>query len=1254
MDAINKQAMPGRPKLSITRGRAKTLRDFAGIKSDKDLGDLVKRIGISKNQWYETQNPIYLQLKKGRLVNRRNGELLIQNMPTEEAPILRPDITEVQKKSFKNVSNEFHFNNHVIGNQSLNIIGSSAKKIIEGLKVHKNVKFFISVYVNFYHLKDPEMKLTALPRTFSSRIINHVSELKGAIDDIKTELRNWIESVEAKESDLIFDSIKSMMVAVNKHKPLRGGSYVELDSFINNKKCCVNIKNKDDKCFMYCILYHLYNKLIGAHPERVIKYKPFMNDYDWSKFKFPMPINQIEKVEDMIDYGINVYGYENQQIFPIRITSINTKNIISLLLIENHYVYIKNFDVLNSPMRRGENGKHISKSTFACQNCLHCFSAKGLLEKHRNNGCDLFEPTKTVLPELIKCDDGTFIKPTIQFKNHIRKFKAPVVIYLDFETLIKKTDKVHNNNTSSTTKLADLPPCSYVFNVVSDYPELNMGLQLYRGKEGDNVVLHFLQNLVKIGDKIRKILDTEHKMIITDEQEKEFNCCTECHICNKPIGNEPKVRDHDHITGLYRGCAHQSCNVNYNYKNFKVPVYCHNMKGFDGHLIIQGLRDMNFSNIRLIAQNFEKYMSIAFGEFRFLDSFAFMSSSLDTLTNNLLKDGLDNFKHTISDNLNVEQKALIVKKGVYPYEYIDSYDRFSETELPTIDKFYSTLNEENIDDKEYEHAIKVWKTFNIKNIGEYHDLYLKTDVLLLSDIFESFRKTAINNYDLDPANGYFTLPNFAWDAMLKKTGAVLEQLTDIDMYQFCEQGIRGGTSLISHRYAKANNKYMKDYNENDISSYIMYLDANNLYGEAMIQKLPHSGFKWANNINEEFIRNYDNEASDIGYFVKCDLEYPKELHDLHNNYPLAVESRAIALKELSPYQLNQIESHKEKHNDKIKKLVPNLYNKVNYVCHIRNLKYYLEKGLKLTKIHQVLQFNQSKWLKPYIDFNTQKRTVSNNEFEKDLYKLMNNAVFGKTMENMRARVDIQLCTDADKFVKILAKPQYMESRIYQDDSLVAVKQVPKKVELNKPIYVGLSVLDLSKLHMYEFYYDYIKPKYAENATLLFTDTDSLCMHIKTEDVYRDMKEDAHLFDQSDYTDYIGLMNIFDGYRGQDNTNKKVIGKFKDETPNDIIVEFCGLRSKMYSILLDSHKEKKTGKGIKKSALKKYVRHEDYKRALFGGFDDERQLISFNNLRSKDHNIGMYRFTKVGLSCSNDKQYLLGDGIASLSYGHYKI
>ncbi len=213
--------------------------------------------------------------------------------------------------------------------------------------------------------------------------------------------------------------------------------------------------------------------------------------------------------------------------------------------------------------------------------------------------------------------------------------------------------------------------------------------------------------------------------------------------------------------------------------------------------------------------------------------------------------------------------------------------------------------------------------------------------------------------------------------------------------------------MISHRYAKANNKYLQDYNPNDISSYIIYLDANNLYGGSMCESMPFGEFEWIENVD---VVNYNTEG-DKGCFVEVDLEYPKELHDLHNDFPLAPESKSINYNELSDYQKNQLEIHGEKQNDKINKLTPNLYDKKNYICHIRNLQYYLKKGLILKKVHRALQFNQSYWLKTYIDFNTNKRKNSKNEFEKDLYKLMSNAVFGKTMENVRNRVNIALYTN---------------------------------------------------------------------------------------------------------------------------------------------------------------------------------------------------------------------------------------------------
>ena len=399
-------------------------------------------------------------------------------------------------------------------------------------------------------------------------------------------------------------------------------------------------------------------------------------------------------------------------------------------------------------------------------------------------------------------------------------------------------------------------------------------------------------------------------------------------------------------------------------------------------------------NINAIPNNMEKYMAFMLGNHLvFLDSFQFMSSSLDKLVNNLPK---ESFKYT-SQVFDDEEFDLMIRKGVYPYDYMDSFEKFKE-QLPSKEEFYSILNNEHISNEDYKHAKKVWETFSMKNMGEYHDFYLTSDILLLADVFENFRKTCLEYYKLDPCH-YFTSPGLSWDAMLKMTDIKLELMTDIDMFQFIEKGLRGGISYIANRYGEANNKYMKEYNKKAPSKYIMYLDANNLYGWAMSQYLPTGGFRWMTEkqINKIDLAKY-REDSKKGLILEVDLEYPKKLHDLHNDYSLGPEKVKVTENMLSEYSKRIA----KKYNISIglvHKLIPTLGNKEKYVLHYRNLKLYINLGLKVTKVHRVLEFNQSPWLKQYIDFNTEKRKNAKNDFEKDFFKLMNNSVFGKTMEN---------------------------------------------------------------------------------------------------------------------------------------------------------------------------------------------------------------------------------------------------------------
>ena len=312
-------------------------------------------------------------------------------------------------------------------------------------------------------------------------------------------------------------------------------------------------------------------------------------------------------------------------------------------------------------------------------------------------------------------------------------------------------------------------------------------------------------------------------------------------------------------------------------------------------------------------------------------------------------------------NKDLNKFILLLRKGVYPYEYMDSWERFNETSLPSKEDFYSNLNVENIDDTDYRHVNRVFKRFELENLGQYHDLYAQSDTLLLADAFENFRDMCIKEYELDPAH-FLSLPGLAWQACLKKTNIELELLTDYDMLVMVEEGIRSGICHSIHRYAKTNNKYMKNYNNNEESSYIKYLDANNLYGWAMSKKLPVNGFKWpdSDEINEEFIKNY-NENDNKGYILEVDVRYPKRLHELHSDLPFLSERMKI---------------------DKCNKLVCNLFNKKKYVTHINLLKEALNHGLKF---HRIIELNQDAWLKPYIDMNTELRKAAKNDFEKDVF-----------------------------------------------------------------------------------------------------------------------------------------------------------------------------------------------------------------------------------------------------------------------------
>ena len=1052
-------------------------------------------------------------------------------------------------------------------------------------------------------------------------------------NEMKEEIEEEIQKVqEAEGSGWQFLNVIKLVLHTTRWDPINAGSYIDLPEALKNKHAIINMKNQDEECFKWCVLRALYPK--DKNAERIDKdLKSKQDTINMKGIRYPVNFRDIDRFESQNpEISITILGYnKDERVYPLKISRCTgCEHDITLLLLKDgeksHYCLVKNLSaLLQSQINNHKGIRNI------CLNCFNGFNTPDSLNKHKeycyNNEC-----VKIVMPQ-----QGTFLR----FKNFLHSEKAPFAIYADFESLIKPMDNCNPDpNKSYTKKYQKHEPISFSYYILcSIYGVYKSILRKYtktKPEDADamDVFIKWLEEDVKAIANIE-----EKEIIFTEEDRKQFNKASDCWICGEYLGND-RVRDHCHFTGRYRGPAHNSCNLKYR-KPKSISVFFHNLSGYDSHLFIKKLGSPDKKeNIDCIPNNEEKYISfsktIKTGQYTnkkgevkdktfkivFKDSLKFMSSSLGALVNNLPKDAFKNLLKYFTP----KQAEILKQKGFYPYEYMNTEEKFNDTKIPPREAFYSKLSGRGIKEKDYKHAWNVWNSFKMKTFKEYHELYNITDVLLLADVFENFRDICLKIYGLDPVY-YFTAPGLAWDACLKMTNIDLELLSDPNMLLMFEKGIRGGISIISNRYGEANNKYMgRGFNKNKPSKYLMYLDENNLYGCGMSEKLPTHGFKWLTGGEIEKIYENRHNLNKMPCILEVDIHYPKELHDKHNDYPVCPE--------------------KVKCKNGVEKLIPNLRDKKKYVLHYKNLIQCLDMGLKITHIYRGIKFVESEWMKPYIDKNTNLRAKAKNNFEKDFYKLMNNSVFGKTMENIRNRIDVKLVNTEEKLRKLAAKPNFKGPPKIFSENLISVHMKKTSLTMVKPVYLGMCILDLSKTIMFDFHYNYIKSKYRDKAKLLFSDTDSLMYEIETEDFYKDISGDVkNRFDTSDYPE-----NHPSGI--PTGINKKVLGKMKDEAAGKIIKEFVGLHAKLYSYkMYEGEEEIKKCKGIKKQVVKSSISHEDYKTCLLTG---KEQLRKQNILRSYSHEVYTEEVNKVALSALDDKRYILSDGVHTLAWGHYKI
>lgn len=1036
---------------------------------------------------------------------------------------------------------------------------------------------------------------------------------------------------------------------------------MKLPKFIENKKAVVNIRNEDQNCFAWAVTSAIYPP-IGPVQE-VSSYPHFSTVLNVTGMDFPIKLKDISKFETLNNISVSVYGLEKEFknnkikyeiVGPLRYAPKKLRYHVNLLLItedcgenhhcrkeciKSHYCWIKNFSrLVSSQVSLHEHRKYF------CDGCLMYFSSEKSLLQHQSNDCNHVYTTTPSNNFRIDKFGKSVPENILKFENFEKQLKVPFVVYADFESILKPFDTCEPNPAKSfTNKTFSHEPFSFAYLIKCSFDDSLSKFVLYRGQNAGKEFIRRLESDLKqiYNEHLKEIVPM---MPLSTEEEQDFLNATVCGICEKPfMEGEVKARDHCHLTGRKRyGAAHSVCNLNYKLPNF-VPIILHSMSSYDSHLFIKELCS-NKDKIEVIAQSKEKYISFTknvylhnyigkdgkvkkkYLKMRFIDSFKFLSTSLENLANNLSD---NQFQETVKHFPDGEQFNLIRQKGVFPYSFLTTLDKLNSKILPTKEEFYDNLSEEHISEADYHRAQKTWNVFNCQNLGEYSDTYLKSDVLILCDVFENFRNISLEKYHLDPAQ-YFTAPGLAWDAMLRLTKVELELMTDISMIHFFKRGIRGGISQCSERKHVANNIFVPNYNPQESSSFIAYLDATNLYGHSMSQYLPTGGFEW---LSEQEIINFDvtniPEEGRYGYTLEVDMEYPSELHDLHRDLPFLAES--------------MVPPHSK---SKIPKLIPNLNNKSKYIIHFRNLKQAIRNGLKLKKIHRIIKFNQSCWLKAYIDLNTEMRNKATSKFEKDLYKLMNNAVYGKTMENVDNRRDIKLITHWERRGRslgantLIARPNFKTCTTFSED-FVAIHMGRTRAHYNKPLYLGFSILELSKTVLYNFYYDVIKRNYKDNASLLYTDTDSLIIKIYTENFYEFIKSNPKIFDTSNYKE---------GNKFGIPVSASVLGNMKDEFPSDPIIEFYGTGAKAYYVK-SVNTEVKKAKGIKKSVIKNNLTAEDYKKIVEQGGIIFRKMSSF---RSELHNIYTEIKNKVALSYFDDKRFIIPNTTHSLPWGHNDI
>ena len=976
-----------------------------------------------------------------------------------------------------------------------------------------------------------------------------------------------------------------------------------------------------------------------------------------------------------------------------------------------------------------------------CVKCGNYFDSPMALEEHKPD-CLIRDNNYRII-NLPK--ERTYLE--LKGSDRMKLANLHTAMTADFECILDPIQEQRGNILFES----EHKPCGFTLVMESDLPALRKH-KAYFGTDAQDTIRKFCKTIIKWATEVHDYYVIHNKEVEwgPGEQLRHDNE-TVCYLCKRPFQDSPKGRrkvvDHDHMTGKYLGAACQGCNINRRPDRQKIPLFFHNGKNYDTHLLIKEITKEEYGcQFDGIPQNSQKFMTFTIMkmhnetvtndkgmekletfremcDIQVLDSILFTLSSLNRLTevykkksrwdgNPETEEAMQGYQDVFpvtyrwmyeayKDVPNGDEEeprrtlynpriTLALRKNAYPYRWFDSFDKFalpiSEMSKLFTEKRYEAFTDEVTDafkadfEKKKEVYFEVIKQFNIRTVKEYALLYVRMDGLQLMDILQQMRAVYKKVHDFDMFQ-YFGLPSFSWATFVKRMEShdcrpELFKEGEMDKVCFFRRAIRGGCSGIMLRHCRPNNKYTEGFDPSKPHSYCLYYDANNLYGWSMSQYLPEKNFQW---VREELYKDIEDDPEAFiewledrygddkrkGCYVMCDIHAPPEIHDKTAYYPLAPESGNITEEFLSEYQKEMHRNAGSKHDPKSPLLLQTLLPKKRYVTYYKNLLFYLKKGMKITKIYKVMEFDEAKVMEPSIAINQAEREKANNDADKNSWKTLNNSSFGKTLENQQNYTEEKFVNNGEDFNKVVRDPGF-DGYVFHSDNLMIAKLKHSSFAFNKPIYLGATITELAKLHMYEFFYDVLCDHFGwENVHLCMTDTDSLLVEVVIPKEKTDANEDWDIYDeinliQDKYDcpiDTSAFSRTVIEERGIRGDHNKKIGYFKSEVGSSIISEFVGLRAKCYSYTIQDDPEPHMRcKGTPKSAMELSIRHNNYLQCIWHNNMPEniRQHVSFSKIQSKDHQIYSLSTSKVSLSCNDSKRFIMEDNIHTLPYGHYAI